>query len=98
MKPDETGGLPYMLKLLVGKPYVIRTNIGIVDGLVNGAIGTLQYIERDTDRPNVIKCLWLSFRSSKLGKLIHTKCNPHVCSNPELKHDWVPIGNCTSNI
>jgi hypothetical protein len=34
MKVNETGGLPCMLNLLVGKPYQIRTNIDVQDELV----------------------------------------------------------------
>jgi hypothetical protein len=41
MKVDETGGLPYLLQLMIGKPYMIRTNLHMPVGLVNGAIGTL---------------------------------------------------------
>ncbi len=45
MKIDETGGLPYKIELLIKKPYMIRVNIDMVDGLVNGAIGLLKYVE-----------------------------------------------------
>jgi hypothetical protein len=37
----ETGGLPYVPKLLLDKPYMITSNIDIDNGLVNGAVGTL---------------------------------------------------------
>ncbi|KAF0750663.1 ATP-dependent DNA helicase PIF1-like [Aphis craccivora] len=42
MKIDETGGLPYKIELLIKKPYMIRVNIDMVDGLVNGAIDLKQ--------------------------------------------------------
>jgi Tfp pilus assembly pilus retraction ATPase PilT len=96
MKPGEAGGLPWLLKLLVGRPYMIRANIDVLDGLVNGAIGTLHYTERDADAN--IKRLWLSFGNSKIGKLIRTKYNAHVRSNPELQQGWVPIGKRSANI
>jgi len=38
---DETGNLPFILRLKIGKPYMIRANIDVGDGLVNGAIVTL---------------------------------------------------------
>ena len=50
LKLKDTGGLPYILKLLVGIPYMIRTNINVIDGLVNGRICYLKYIEY---HPNV---------------------------------------------
>ncbi|GFS96223.1 ATP-dependent DNA helicase [Trichonephila clavipes] len=45
MSVVESGGLPYCLKLAVGYPYMITMNLDVEDGLVNGAIGTLKYIE-----------------------------------------------------
>lgn len=41
----ELGGLPYLIRLVIGLPYVITSNIDVQDGLVNGAVGTLQFIE-----------------------------------------------------
>jgi len=41
MKPDETGGFPNMLHLFIGKPYMIRVNIDVLDRLVNGTTDTL---------------------------------------------------------
>lgn len=38
-----------MLKLLIEKPYMIRANIDVIDGLVNGAIGVLRYVEYDVN-------------------------------------------------
>jgi hypothetical protein len=39
------GELPYVLKFLLDRPYMFTPNIAIDDGLVNGAVGTLKYIE-----------------------------------------------------
>ncbi|GFU66599.1 ATP-dependent DNA helicase [Trichonephila clavipes] len=49
MSVVESGGLPYSLKLAVGYPYMITMNLDVEDGLVNGAIGTLKYIEYLTE-------------------------------------------------
>ena len=49
MSVVESGGLPYSLKLAVGYPYMITMNLDVEDGLVNGAIGTLKYIEHLTE-------------------------------------------------
>nr|XP_029717009.1 ATP-dependent DNA helicase PIF1-like [Aedes albopictus] len=38
MSVVETGGLPYLLRLSVGMPYMITTNVDVEDGVVNGAI------------------------------------------------------------
>jgi hypothetical protein len=44
MSIAETGGLPYVLKLL-DKHYMITSNIAVNNGLVNRAVGSLKYIE-----------------------------------------------------
>ncbi|GFV15154.1 hypothetical protein TNCV_4328011 [Trichonephila clavipes] len=53
MSVVESGGLPYSLKLAVGYPYMITMNFDVEDGLVNGAIGTLKYIEYLTEDEQV---------------------------------------------
>jgi hypothetical protein len=97
MKPDETGGLPYMLCLLIGKPYMIRANINVLDSLVNGAIGTLRYIERNAETGEIIR-LWLSFGDTKIGHLLRLKAQAHILANPDLDRSWVPIAKRTCNI
>ena len=97
LKPDETGGLPFMLRLLIGKPYMIRTNIDVIDSLVNGAIGILSYIEKDYET-NCIKRLWLSFENKKIGKLLRIKAQAHIASNKEINYSWTPISLRTSTI
>jgi hypothetical protein len=42
----ETESVPYTIPLAVGYPYMISANIDVVDGLVNGANGTLRCIEQ----------------------------------------------------
>lgn len=38
-------GLPFLIYLVLGYSYVINTNIDVSDGLVNGAVGILKFIE-----------------------------------------------------
>ncbi|GBP70859.1 hypothetical protein EVAR_53523_1 [Eumeta japonica] len=45
MTVAESDGLPYLLPLGEGYPY-ITSNIDVADGLVNRAIGVLRHIER----------------------------------------------------
>ncbi|GFX69602.1 hypothetical protein TNCV_1769711 [Trichonephila clavipes] len=53
MSVVESGGLPYSLKLAVGYPYMSTMNLDVEDGLVNGAMGTLKYIEYLTEDEKV---------------------------------------------
>lgn len=90
LKPDNTGGMPYVIHLQIGKPYMIRTNINVVDGLVNGAIGILRYIEHELDSNN-IKRLWFSFGNDKIGRLKKLKSKSLYISNPDINPSWVPL-------
>jgi len=58
LKSQETGKLPCFIGLVRRKPYMVLQNIDVIDKLVNGAIGTLEYIEGYTDSSR-IKRLWL---------------------------------------
>ena len=49
MSVIDTGGLPYELNLVIGKSYIITTNIDVSDGLANSAIGKLEYVEMIDD-------------------------------------------------
>lgn len=49
MEVCDTGGIPAHLSLCVGKPYMLTANVEVMDGLVNGAIGLLGYIQHNTE-------------------------------------------------
>lgn len=62
----DTGGLLYELILAIGRPYMITANIDVSDGLANGAIGHLEYIEYFRHFR-----LWLRFPDNcKIGRKI----------------------------
>lgn len=86
-----------MLKLLIEKPHMIRANIDVIDGLINGAIGVLHYVEY-VNPDDGIKRLWFSLADQKIGRFVHTKCKAHVASNANLHKSWVPIGKRTATI
>ncbi|XP_040064100.2 ATP-dependent DNA helicase PIF1-like [Ixodes scapularis] len=55
----ELGNLPANIMLCIGKPYMLTLNVDVSDGLVNGSVGILQYIQYDTlQEPERI---WLHF-------------------------------------
>lgn len=58
----DTGGLPYHITFVVGKHYVITTNIDVTDGLCNGAVGKLVHLE--FDESNTLIRVWLEFCGS----------------------------------
>lgn len=59
-RPEDTGGLETLLRLAVGARVMLRHNIDVPDGLVNGACGTVAEIEVDPDSQEVVK-VWVDF-------------------------------------
>lgn len=89
MIPIQTSGIPYMLLLLIDSPYMITSNIDVADGLVNGVIGKLKYIEKN-DTGHIVR-LWLKFEKSSTGKLLRSKYLKFVSENLKTDKDCVPI-------
>lgn len=100
MSVVETGGLPYLLCLAVGAPFMITTNVDVEDGIVNGAIGELKYVEYTENDPQqpIIK-LWIKFENESIGKTLRVKSRPAVYSRPGiLQPDWTPISKRSASI
>ncbi len=93
-KPIDTGGLPYEISFGLGKHYLITTNISVVDGLANGAVGELVHIEYQNRE--LIR-IWLKFPLQKIGEQIRKKAAVHIS-----RHNYdplaVPIGRRTSTV
>jgi hypothetical protein len=47
MSTIDTGGLPYEIIFVLGKYYMLTTNVDVSDGLANGAVGKLCYLYFD---------------------------------------------------
>ncbi|XP_055622388.1 uncharacterized protein LOC129765957 [Toxorhynchites rutilus septentrionalis] len=100
MSVVETGGLPYLLRLAVGAPFMITTNVDVEDGIVNGAIGELKYLGHNEDDPqqSIVK-LWMEFENDSIGKTLRIKSRPAVYAKPGiLQPEWTPISKRTANV
>ncbi|XP_055547878.1 ATP-dependent DNA helicase PIF1-like [Wyeomyia smithii] len=100
MSVMETGGLPYLLRFAVGIPYMITTKIDVEDGIVNGAIGELKYVEFYEDDPQqpIVK-IWIKFENDSIGKVLRVKSRPAVYSKPGiLQPDWTPVCKRSTSI
>lgn len=95
MSHTEFANHPHEILIVIDKPYMITTNIDVLDGLVNGAVGILKACEKapGIDFP---RRLWLHFADvtttgrftrlrSKHG-VNEAKRSGHVVDNA-----WVPI-------
>jgi len=76
---------------------MIRVNIDVADGLVNGVIGLLKDVERSRET-NKITRLWLHFDDIKIGKVLRSKAAGHYVAYPCINKRWSPIGLRSSNI
>ncbi|XP_071956833.1 uncharacterized protein [Antedon mediterranea] len=65
-KRSETGGLHKVLKLAVGARVMLTYNIDVSDGLVNGVIGTVAGVERDTT--GKFTAIFVRFDHPEVGK------------------------------
>lgn len=74
---------------------MITTNIDVSDGICNGAIGKLLYIDRTEDS---VTRIWLEFPSAlRIGEKIRRKVSAFLQAN-NINRNAVPIARRTANI
>ena len=72
MSTIDTGGLPYEITFVLGKYYMLTTNVDVSDGLANGAVGKLCHIDYDDD--GEVSRVWIIFSNpEKIGKKFEAK-------------------------
>ena len=85
-KYELISGLHRNLKLAVSCVYAISCNVNTHDGLINGAIYTLKYVEyinqQTTIRPSI---LWVHFSDTNVGTQQRKRSIWDVLSETELK-------------
>lgn len=91
-----TYGLPYTLLLKVGIKYIMTVNVDIEDGLVNGATGTLRYIEFN-ENTKIPQVLYIEFDENYVGHKAIRKTPKSKHSN-QIGGNWVPIVQITREI
>ncbi|KAF0688122.1 ATP-dependent DNA helicase PIF1-like, partial [Aphis craccivora] len=92
----DTGGLPYEITFVIGKYYLITTNIDVNDGLCNGSAGKLVYLEFD-ESYTLIR-VWMEFcGSDKVGRKKRQKGAALALRN-KVSNLAVPIELRTANI
>jgi hypothetical protein len=81
---------------------MITSNIDIHDGFVNGAVGTLKYIEWDddaTDNEWRTPRVWLHLQPNAAGKPARIKARPYVFANPGVVcTEWTPMTRRTATM
>ncbi|KAL8608417.1 hypothetical protein ACOMHN_002650 [Nucella lapillus] len=89
LPPNETYGLPSELDLKVTARYMMTVNVCTEDGLVNGATGTLKYIQYSTQTHQPIR-VWIEFDSPEVGRSVQGD-NAHIARRLRLPDTWTPI-------
>lgn len=93
------------LTLVTDRPYMITTNIDVSDGLANGAIGYLKYIEYDDVIINpvdnaepAVKRLWLDFAdNSNIGRKTKLRALKFV-QRHNISQNLVPIARRSATV
>lgn len=96
---QKTQNLPLELKLKLSARYMMTVNCDTSDGLVNGAIGTLQKITygKTKDGKTVPLKLWINFQKDvgtklKARTIFRSTAEPNtwvpICQEKRLIHSW----------
>ena len=65
--PENTGGLEALFRVAVGVRVMLRHNLDVQDGLVNGACGFVEHIDADEDTGE-IELIWVAFEKNAGAK------------------------------
>ncbi|XP_042146305.1 uncharacterized protein LOC120843399, partial [Ixodes scapularis] len=89
----ELGNLPANIMLCIGKPYMLTLNVDVSDGLVNGSVGILQYIQYDTLRDPERISLHFGDLGSKIaiGTVAAAKSRQLRALDTNIQQNWTPI-------
>ncbi|CAE7243226.1 pfh1 [Symbiodinium sp. KB8] len=65
--PENTGGLEALVRVAVGVRVMLRHNIDVQDGLVNGACGFVEQVDADEETGEIEK-IWVAFEKNAGAK------------------------------
>lgn len=86
----KTKNLPKVIDFMIGLKYMVSSNIETSDGLYNGAVGILKFIE--DDGRNGIKAVWLEFSQPEVGAQARSRRKAIMDANPHIiMPNWTPI-------
>ena len=72
------------LKIKVGARIMITLNVDVLDGIVNGSLGTITDIIMEENDPSILKCIIVEFDNNKCGSELRKQYS-------ELSRNGTPI-------
>lgn len=87
MKTRDAQNLPSELDLVENVRYMVTTNVNVQDGLYNGALGTLKFIEFENNKAQAI---YLDFDSSDIGSEARA-ARKRIMDLNKINPKWTPI-------
>lgn len=85
------GVLPHSIDLCIGKPYMNTANIDINDELLNGTVGTLMHMGRNSNEDNEIEQLWEKFPVATIGQIGSTKSSVFYATTSRVTWEWTAL-------
>jgi hypothetical protein len=91
-KTSECMGIPKDVILKEGARYMLTYNVSTINGLVNGATGTLKKIDfgKNTTGAKKPLRLWIHFDDASVGEVVRAK-NSNLASRLHYPHSWTPL-------
>lgn len=89
---DQTGNLSQKLLLLIGRKYLITSNLSTSDGLAHGTVGVLKSIifhKQARQNETLVKRVYLKFEDPLIGRQSRSK-NIHT-KEDRVREDWTLI-------
>ena len=88
---SNTAGLEQKICIKVGCKVMLRRNIDITLGLVNGAIGTVTSVKFSIDQPNVAESITIQFDDARVHQLTRVKSKFQILEKAYVIREQFPI-------